>query len=200
MSASGLNRIGLILAGLLFVVLGIFLFAPLPLDGEWIWGSYIDFLIGIPIFILGSLLVVSGLRLKSRSSQVPKGPLVDEWISEEGKEEAEIEECKKMLKTDEELLALIAARKEKGPNRLAVTNKSVLIYPQGNIEGVVSYEYEQIDEVKGKRNTFFVHLGEISLSVKGSKVIFKTVGIEYIDKIVELVSNMKRASKQIQTP
>ena len=179
------------------MALGIFLFAPLPSDGEWTWGPYIGsplfgFLIGIPVFILGSWVLISGLRSQPRTSQFSNGPLVDEWIGESGKEEIEIVECKRMLKIDEKLLALVAVREEQGPNRLAVTDKRVMIYPQGKIEGVVSYDYGQIDAVKGKRNTPFFHLGQIILSVKGSNVILKTVGMEYVDQIVELISRMKR--------
>ena len=197
MSASGWNRIGLVLAGLSFIALGIFLFAPLPSDGEWTWGSTVgsplfDFVIGISVFIFGSWVFISGLRSQSGTSLAPNGPLVDEWIGEHGKEEMEIDECKRMLKTDEKLLALVAVREEQGTNRLAVTDKRVMIYPQGKIEDVVSYDYGQIDVVRGKRNTPLVHLGEIILSVKGSNVILKTVGMEYVDQIVELISRMKR--------
>jgi hypothetical protein len=197
LSDLGSNRIGLILAGLLFMALGIFLFAPLPSDGEWTWGSYIGstlfgFLIGIPVFILGSWVFISGLRSQPRTSQVSNVPLVDEWIGEYGKEEIEIVECKRMLKTDEKLLALVAVREEQGPNRLATTDKRVMIYPQGNIENLVSYDYGQIEAVRGKRNTPLVHLGEIILSVKGNNVILKNVGMEYVDQIVELITRMKR--------
>jgi len=197
LSASGWNRIGLVLAGLSLIALGIFLFAPLPSDGEWTWGSTVgsplfDFVIGISVFIFGSWVFISGLRSQSGTSLAPNGPLVDEWIGEHGKEEMEIDECKRMLKTDEKLLALVAVREEQGTNRLAVTDKRVMIYPQGKIEDVVSYDYGQIDVVRGKRNTPLVHLGEIILSVKGSNVILKTVGMEYVDQIVELISRMKR--------
>ena len=197
MSALDWNRIGLVVAGLLFMALGVFLIAPLPSDGEWTWGSYLGsslfgVLIGISVFILGSWVFIIGLRSQSGTSLVPNGPLIDEWIGEQGKEEIETNECKKMLKTDEKLLALIAIREEQGPNRLAATNKRVMIYPQGNIENLVSYDYGQIEAVRGKRNTPLVHLGEIILSVKGSNVILKTVGMEYVDQIVELISRMKR--------
>jgi len=177
--------------------LGIFLFAPLPWDGEWTWGSCIGsplfgFLVGIPVFILGSWVFVSGLRSHSGTSLVPNSPLVDEWIGEQGKEETELDECNRMLKTDEKLLALVAVREEQEPNRLAVTDKRVMIYPQGNIENLVSYDYGQIEAVRGKRNTPLVNLGEIILSVKGNKVILKNVGMEYVDQIVELITRMKR--------
>ncbi len=196
MSASDWNRIGLVLAGLLFLALGIFLFVPLPSNGEWTWGSYIGsplfgFLIGIPIFILGSWVFISGLRSHSGTSPVPNSPLVDEWIGEQGEEETELNECNRMLKTDEKLLALVAVREEQGPNRLAVTDKRAMIYQQGHIESMVSYDYGQIDAVRGKRNTPLVHLGEIILSVKGNNVLLKNVGMEYVDQIVELITRMK---------
>jgi hypothetical protein len=96
-----------------------------------------------------------------------------------------------MLKTDEKLSALVAVREEQGPNRLAVTDKRAMIYQQGHIESMVSYDYGQIDAVRGKRNTPLVHLGEIILSVKGNNVLLKNVGMEYVDQIVELIIRMK---------
>jgi hypothetical protein len=197
LSISSWKRIGIGLAGLFFMLLGILLLAPLPLDGEWTWDSYIGspwlgFLIGFPVFILGLWVFIGGMRSKPETSQTTSVPLIDEWIGEQGKEEEETSECQKILKTNEKLLALVAARGEQGFNRLAVTDKRVVIYSQGKIQSAVSYDFGQIDEVKGNRNAPLIHLGEINMSARGSIVSFKNVGMEYVDQVVALISRMKR--------
>ena len=189
-------RIGSVVGGLLFMALGVFLMAPLPLDGEWTWEFYIGspwlgFLIGIPVFILGLWTLTLGVRSTPEKSLIGGVPLIDEWISEEGKEEEETAECQRLLTADEKLLELVAARGQPGLNRLAVTDKRVVIYSRGNIQSAVSYDYEQIGEVRGQRNVALRHLGEITVSAKGSTVSLKNVGIEYVDKVVALVSKMK---------
>jgi len=179
------------------MALGVFLMAPVPLNGEWTWGLYIgspwlDFLIGIPVFILGLWTLTSGVRSTPEKSLTGGVPLIDEWISEEGNEQEETAECQRLLATDEKLLELVAARGQPGLNRLAVTDKRMVIYSRGNIQSAVSYDYEQIGEVRGKRNVALRHLGEITVSAKGSTVSLKNVGIEYVDEVVALVSKMKR--------
>ncbi len=52
------------------MALGVFLLAPLPLDGDWMWGDYfgppwLGFVFGIPIFLLGLWLLAGGLRTQS---------------------------------------------------------------------------------------------------------------------------------------
>lgn len=179
------------------MALGILLMAPLPLDGEWTWGCYVGsplfgFLIGIPVFILGLWTVSIGVRSEPEKSLIGRAPLIDEWIDEEGKEEEETAECRKLLMADEKLLELVAARGQPGLNRLAVTDKRLVIYSQGNIQSAVSYDYRQIDVKKGQRNVVLRHLGEIIVSAKDNTISLKDVGIEYVDQVVALVSKMKR--------
>ena len=179
------------------MALGIFLMAPLPLDGEWTWGSYIGspwlgFLIGTPIFILGLWTISFGVTSKPEKSLTGGVPLIDEWIGEEGKEEEEMAECQRLLMADEKLLELVAARGQPGLNRLAVTDKRVVIYSKGNIQSAVSYDYGQIEKIKGKRNVALSHLGEIIVSGKRNTISLKNVGIEYVDQVVASVSKMKR--------
>lgn len=124
------------------MLLGILILAPLPLDGEWTYDLYpvspwLGFLLGIPVFILGLWVFIGGVRSKPQTSQTMSVPLIDEWIGEEGKEEKESSECRKILKTTEKLLALVAARGEQGLNRLAVTDKRVVLYSQGRIQNKV---------------------------------------------------------------
>lgn len=189
-------RIGSVLGGLLFMALGVLLMAPLPLDGEWTWAFYIGspwlgFLIGIPVFILGLWTLTLGVRSKSEKSVKGGVPLIDEWIGEEGNEEEETAECQRLLARDEKLLELVAARGQPGLNRLAVTDKRVVIYSQGNVHSAVSYDNGQIEEVRGQRNAVLRHLGEITISAKGNAVSLKNVGIEYVDRVVALVSKTK---------
>jgi len=176
--------------------LGVLLMAPLPLDGERTWDLYIGspwlgFLIGIPVFILGLWTLALGIRSKSEKSVKGGVPLIDEWIGEQGNEEIETAECQRLLARDEKLLELVAARGQPGLNRLAVTDKRVVIYSQGNVQGAVSYDYGQIEEIKGKRNAVLRHLGEITISAKGNAVNLSNVGIEYVDRVVALVSKTK---------
>ena len=190
-------RIGSVLGGLLFMALGVFLMAPLPLDDEWTWGFYVGspwlgFLIGIPVFILGLWTLTFGVRSTPDKYLMRGVPLIDEWISEEGNEKEETTECQRLLTADEKLLELVAGRGQPGLNRLAVTDKRVIMYSRGNIQSAVSYDYEQIDEVRGQRNAALRYLGEITVSAKGSTVSLKNVGIEYVDEVVALVSKMKR--------
>ena len=190
-------RIGSVVGGVLFMALGVFLMAPLPPDGEWTWEFYIGspwlgFLVGIPVFILGLWTLTFGIKSTPEKSLIGSVPLIDEWISEEGKEYEETAECQRLLTVGERLLELVAARGQPGLNRLAVTDKRVIFYSRGNIQSAVSYEYEQISEVRGQRNVALRHLGEITVSANGSTVSLKNVGIEYVDKVVMLVSKMKR--------
>ena len=193
---SGSYRFGSVLGGLLFMTLGVLLIAPLPLDGEWTWGFYIEspwlgFFIGIPVFILGLWTLTLGVRSKSENSLRGGVRLIDEWIGEEGREEEETAECQMLLAKDEKLLELVAARGQLGLNRLAVTDKRLVIYSQGNVQSAVSYDFGQIEEVRGKRNSVLRHLGEITISARGNAVSLKNVGIEYVDRVVALVSKTK---------
>ena len=117
--------------------------------------------------------------------------MIDEWIVEEGKEEEETAECQRLLAKDEKLLELVAARGQPGLNRLAVTDKRVVIYSQGNVQSAVSYDFGEIEEVRGKRNAVLRHLGQITIVARGNAVSLKNVGIEYVDKVVALVSKTK---------
>jgi hypothetical protein len=178
------------------MALGVLLMAPLPLDGEWTWdfpiGSpWLGFLIGIPVFILGLWTLTLGVRSKSKNSSEGGVWLIDEWICEEGKEEEETAECQRLLAKDEKLLELVAARGQPSLNCLAVTDKRVVIYSQGNVQSAVSYDFEQIEEIRGKRNAVLRHLGEITIVAKGNAVSLKNVGIEYVDRVVALVSKTK---------
>jgi len=195
LSTSNWNRVGRGLAGLFFMLLGIVLLAPLPLDGDWTWGDYmgspwIGFLIGVPVFLMGLWVFVSGMRSQPKTSQTSIAPLIDEWIGEQGKEEEETSECQKILGTDEKLLALVAARGEQVLNRLAVTDKRIIVYSRGNTQNAVSIDYGQIDKVEGKRNTPLIHLGDIHILTRRNTISFKNVGIEYVDQTVALISRM----------
>ena len=117
--------------------------------------------------------------------------MIDEWICEEGNEEKETAECQRLLAKDEKLLQLVAARGQPGLNRLAVTDKHVIIYSQGNAQSAVSYDFAQIEEVRRKRNAVLRHLGEITIIAMGNAVSLKNVGIEYVDRLVALVSKTK---------
>jgi hypothetical protein len=190
-------KIGSVLGGLFFMTLGVLLIIPLPLDGEWTWESSVGspllgFLVGIPVFILGLWTLTFGLRSGSDKSLTGSVPLIDEWIGEQGNEEEERAESQRLLLTDEKLLKLVAARGQPGLNRLAVTNKRVVVYYHGNVQNAISYEYGEVDKVKGRRNVALRHLGEITVSAKGSTVSLKNVGIEYVNQVVTLVSKMKR--------
>jgi hypothetical protein len=178
------------------MALGVLLMAPLPLDGEWTWdfpiGSpWLGFLIGIPVFILGLWTLTLGVRSKSKNSSEGGVWLIDEWICEEGEEEEETAECQRLLAKDEKLLELVAARGQPSLNCLAVTDKRVVIYSQGNVQSAVSYDFEQIEEIRGKRNAVLRHLGEITIVAKGNAVSLKNVGIEYVDRVVALVFKTK---------
>ena len=176
------------------MLLGIVLLVPLPFDGEWSWDygglPWLEFLIGIPVFLLGLWAFLGGIRSSPKTFQTPSTPLIDEWIGEQGNDEES--EFRRVLNGDEKLLALVAARGERRLNRLAVTNRRVVIYSQGKIQSVVSYDYGKIDKAEGKRSAFLTHLGDINLSTREGFVRFKNVGVEYVDQVVALITRMKR--------
>ena len=178
------------------MLLSILLLAPLPIDDEWTWGFYpgspwLGFLIGIPVFVLGLWVFIGAIRSQPGTSQTSSFPLIDEWIGEQGKEEEETSECRRILNRDEKLMALVAARGEQELNRLAVTDKRVIIYAKGHIQTAASFDFGQIDKVEGQRSTPLIHLGAINVTVRGSVVSLKSVGIEYVDQVVALISRMK---------
>lgn len=180
-------------AGIFLISLALLLMIPLPLDGDWYWGPFpeLGFLFGIPMFILGLWMLMDSLRSPSPSSSTPTVPLVDEWIGEQGKAE-EISYCKKYLDPNEKLLAIIAARVETGLNRLVLTDRRIILYPQGKFQDGISLNYDQIDTVKRRQEEFLIHLGDIILSAEGRIVKFEKVGVEYADQIVGMISEMKQ--------
>ena len=60
------HRVGVGVAGISFMILGVLLIIPLPLDGDWYWDpSWLDFLFGILAFAVGLWTLVDGLRSPS---------------------------------------------------------------------------------------------------------------------------------------
>jgi len=137
-------------------------------------------------------LVIDSLKRSPQPHSSSAVPLIDEWISEQGNEKEEISHCKKHLNPDERVLAIIAAREEHGLNRLALTDKRVALYPRGNFQGGLIFDYGEIDGVEGQHDRFLTHLGEITVSAKGIDVTLKKVGGEYVDKIPNMITEMKR--------
>ena len=76
-------------------------------------------------------------------------------------------------------------------NRLTLTNMRILFYSKTTFQNPISIDYGQVENVKRKNGTFLPHLGEIKVSSKGKVIRFKNVGIEYIDQIINLISNIQ---------
>ena len=93
--------------------------------------------------------------------------LVDEWIDEQGTGENELANCTKLLFPDERLLIIIAARGDPGLNRLAMTDRRIILYPEQTPQQARSFSYGQISDFHGKRNNFLHHLGEIAFLAEG---------------------------------
>ena len=181
------------------MLLAIVVLMPLPFDGEWSLDfgelAWLEFLVGIIVFLLGLWAFLSSVRSYPKAFQTPipptpSAPLIDEWIGEQGDNEES--EFRRVLGGDERLLALVAGRGEKGLNRLAVTDRRVVVYSQGRIQSLVSYRYREIYKVEGKRSAVLTHLGDIILSTGEGVVSFKNVGAKTIDQVVALITRMKR--------
>jgi hypothetical protein len=123
-------------------------------------------------------------------------PLVDECILEEGNEAAEIANCKNYLDPHERLLAIIAGDVDGRVelNRLALTDRRVILYSQVRLQRAISFGYEEIVTVKGKKGMFLTHLGEINLLGKSGSVRFKNMGEQYLEQITKMISRMRRES------
>jgi len=191
------NRVGTIVAGVFMMFLAVLVMMPMPSDGGWYWlpfpfSPWLEFIIGVPLFVMSLWLVIDSLRVSALPHSSSTAPLVDEWISEQGNETEEISHCKKYLNSDEKVLAIVAAREEYGMNRLALTDKRVVFYPRGNFQGGLIFGYGEIDSVQGRHDRFLTHLGEINVSAKGIDVTLKKVGVEYVDKIIRMITEMKR--------
>jgi len=134
--------------------------------------------------------------------EVPPPPstsvMADDWIIEEaldkGKTEAEeISHCQKNLNPNEKLLLIIASRRKRSErNRLALTDRRVVLYPEGKLQSGISFDYNQIDTVKRQQRRLLSHLADITLSAKGEKVKFEEVGIEWADEVVQKISEIKK--------
>ena len=195
MPRQDLNRVGTFLAGLVLMLLAIFVMVPLPSDGSWEWlpfpfSPYLEFIIGIPLFMVGLVVAVDALKTQTPGAQ--KFPIVDEWIDEQGNGEREISELSKSLGQGEELLAIVAGRAEAESNRLAVTDKRVLVYAEKDPSSGLSISFDEIVRVRRKREPVLTHLGEIELFTKTGSVKFRKVGFEYAEKAIALINKLRR--------
>jgi len=121
-------------------------------------------------------------------------PLIDEWILEQGEEAAEIACCRNFFDPGEILMAIITGNVdgEPGLDRLALTDRRIILYSRARPQDALSFGYEQLSSVKGKRGKVLTHLGEVNLSARGRSVRFKNIGVDYVDQILDLISRMKR--------
>ena len=159
----------------------------LGLAGPLVWG----------LFILLILIGIGYLRASLSDEGIPElapqtNIVLDDQIDIEGKQyvEEEFAHCQKYLDPNENIVALITGTVEGTPtlNRLVLTNKRILFYPKTTLQNTISIDYLEVTQIKGKRNTFRTHLGEINVSAKGKDVRFKNVGIEYVNQITDLIS------------
>jgi len=192
---SDLNRVGTVLAGVVLMLLALFTMVPLPLDGSWEWSPfpfspYLEFIIGIPLLALGLWIVFDGLK-KPTHSRVEL-PIVDEWIGEQGREQLEISGVGQTLRQGEKLLAILAGRADFQRDRLAVTDRRVLVYQQENPANSISISRKDVVSVRCRKEPVLAHLGEIELLTKKMSVVFGKVGFDYAKKAVELINGSRR--------
>jgi len=185
----------------LFIAFGIFfIYGYFFYPQYFLWAGLGGILALLSPFI--AVLLGIGLIYGSFSKEeVPPPPstsvMVDDWIIEEaldkGKTEAEeISHCEKNLNPNEKLLLIVASRrKESERNRLALTDRRVVLYPKGKFQSVISFDYDQIDTIKRQQRRLLSHLADITLSAKGDEVKFEEVGIEWADEVVHKISETK---------
>ena len=193
MVQSDLNRIGTVLAGVVLMLLAVFIMVPL--DGSWEWSPfpfspYLEFIIGIPLLAFGLWIVVDSLKKPTHSRA--EFPIVDEWIGEQGGEQLEISGVSRTLRQGEKLLAILAGRADFQRDRLAVTDRRVLVYQQENPANIISISRKDIVSVRCRKEPVLAHLGEIELVTKKMSVVFGKVGFDYAQKVVELINWSRR--------
>ena len=187
MVQSDLNRAGTVLAGVILMLLALFIMVPL--DGEWSpfpFSPYLELIIGIPLFALGLWIAVDSLKKPTRSTA--EFPIVDEWIGEQGKEQLEISRVSQTLGHGEKSLAILAGRADFQRDRLAVTDRRVIVYQQENPANSISISRKDIVAARCWKEPVLAHLGEIELSTKNMTVVFGKVGFDYAQKAVELIN------------
>jgi len=193
MVQSDLNRAGTVLAGVALMLLA--LFVMVPLDGSWEgspfpFSPYLEFIIGIPLLALGLLIVVDSLKKPTHSRA--ESPIVDEWIGEQGREQLEISGVGQTLRQGEKLLAILAGRADFQRDRLAVTDRRVIVYQQENPANSISISRKDIVSARWRKEPVLAHLGEIELSTNNISVVFEKVGFDYAQKAVELINGSRR--------
>lgn len=185
------NKLEGLIAGLFLLLLALAVMVPLPLDETWDWGpfSFLSFVIGIPLFTIGLILMIDSFRTEPHQQNLP---LIDEWICEEGTEQKEIFQINKDLKQGEKLLAIAASRGDKLPNRLAVTNKRIILYSTGDTSQNQTIAQNEIVAATKHAEKLLPHLGEIRLQLKTAVITFKKVDFDHGKQVVDLINRLRK--------
>lgn len=186
----------LLVGGILVAYFGYFVYPEYFLYGAGLAGL-VAVLTPVFLIFLGIGFIYGSFGKEEVPSLAPPTvALIDERIDIEGKQyvDKEFSHCKKHLDPNEKILALIEGNVGEKPelNRLALTDRRIIFYPRGKSNGAITFDYKQIDTIKGKRGKILTHLGEVTLYTKGRTLSFKNMLEEYIDQIVDMTSKMKQ--------
>jgi hypothetical protein len=192
MTIMGISKFGALLAGAVFLLLSLIMFYLLFIEGMW-EGTEFDWLglaCGILMFGLSLWVIRDTVSRRPGEQLAPTPtPLIDEWIGERGLEAIEIEQWRHQSDEGEELLAIIAAWGDQPVNRLAVTTRRLVLYPQNRIPDGVTLSYPQLAAIEQTQHRFLQHLVDITLTLTDGRVLtFENAGKEYAEKVVALIT------------
>jgi hypothetical protein len=150
----------------------------------------------IAIFV-GLGFIYAGFSKEDVPSVAPKADFqIDERIDIEGAGhvQKETSTCKQYFVPGEKLVAIVLGEVEGEPelDRLALTDKRILLYSANQSRDALKFDYRQIAGVDVKRGNVLQHLGEINLFVEGQHVRFKNVLQESLEQVLNTISERKQ--------
>jgi len=170
-----------------------FLVFGLGLAGPLAWGSF------LLVILLGAGFIYGSFDKNPLPTPADPTPfLLDEQIDIEGKQfvEEEILRCRSLCGRGEEIQALVRGNfdGERELDRLALTDKRVILYARDGSHAAKMLDYAKIGTVKQARGRILTHMGEIHLQTKEGVFKFKNLQAEYPDRLARTISTMKLAA------